>query len=315
MQFHELQQKLREERLDYVDARAWRKYWKSQWVVYADMIAFATKCLTSQQTTVNSIVRFHRAVEGAMGNFCPSKTRLFQFTDSVFFLTSQAIDALKFASTLQQLCLAYNANVIESKHAPLMEHMIVPRITVASGNVLTLPKHLPPSQQYFGVNTETLLAGDGIVTAYRTEKHSSGYLISFDEKSYRKICDENLQVKGPRGSNRNLIQRWLRGLELYPIVRDGVVDSPWIVLRPDQDRSFLRNDEKTSSASKLRTIMSSLHLQMGEFVARGTPLETFKHYGGVYRHMVHLVQIMRGYRHPKRWAVADLEEGIEALME
>ena len=298
-----------------MDARAWRKYWKSRWIVYADMIAFAAKCLASQQTTVNSIVRFHRAVEGAMDNSYSSETRLFQFTDSVFLLTSRAIDALKFSSTLQQLCLAYNANVIESKHAPLMEHMIVPRITVASGNVLSLPKHLPLSQQYFGVNTETLLAGAGIVTAYRTEKQSSGYLISIDEASYRKICTEDLEVKGPKGSNRNLIQRWLGGLESYPIMRDGVVDFPWIVLRPDQDRPFLRTDEKASSASKLRTIMSSLHLQMGEFVARDTPLETFKHYGGVYRHMVHLVQIMRGYRRPKRWAVTDLEEGIVALTE
>ena len=250
-----------------------------------------------------------------MDNSYSSESRLFQFTDSVFLLTARAIDALKFSSTLQQLCLAYNANVIESKHAPLMEHMIVPRITVASGNVLSLPKHLPLSQQYFGVNTETLLAGAGIVTAYRTEKLSSGYLISIDEASYRKICNEDLEVKGPKGSNRNLIQRWLRGLESYPIMRDGVVDFPWIVLRPDQDHPFLRTDEKASSASKLRTIMSSLHLQMGEFVARGTPLETFKHYGGVYRHMVHLVQIMRGYRRPKRWAVADLEEGIVALTE
>ena len=315
LNFSDLRNKLTAEQLDFVDARAWKNYWKSQWVVYADMIAFATKCLVSQQTTVNSIVRFHRAVEGAKKNSYSSDIRSFQFTDAVFILTSQSIDALKFASTLQHQCLAYNANVMASKKSPMMEHLIVPRITIAFGSVLSLPEQLPPSQQYIGVNTETLLAGSGIVTAYLTERKSSGYLISIDQKSYQNICNEDLEVRGPSGSNLNLIKRWLDGTEPYPIVRDEVVDFPWVTLRPDQDRIYLRSDEKESSADKLQTILNSLHLQMGEFVARGTPLETFKHYGGVYRHVVQVVQILRNCRRPKRWAITDLERGIAALTE
>ena len=57
---------LREEGQHYVDSRTWQDDWSDAWAGYSDVLGFGERCLQSEPTTVNTIVRFHRCVASAM---------------------------------------------------------------------------------------------------------------------------------------------------------------------------------------------------------------------------------------------------------
>lgn len=140
-----LAQGLREAQHHYVDERLWQGDWTISWVSYSDVIGFAARCTRSEPAAVNTIVRFHRSVASARAACKSTDLRLFQFTDATFALTSSLAAMLRFVSTLQHHCLAFNSILLEDKDHPLAHHLLLIRTTIAHGRVLTLLTQHPQS--------------------------------------------------------------------------------------------------------------------------------------------------------------------------
>ena len=105
-----------------VDAESFERCWKKGWVCYADLLAFADNCKKSRQSTINSLVRFHRVIQmahqKAIKNKKPDnvdKARLYLFTDCCYFVSKSLEQTLCFALCLMNSCCAMNKITIEQK--------------------------------------------------------------------------------------------------------------------------------------------------------------------------------------------------------
>lgn len=300
---------LRTEKYHYVDARLWQSDWSSAWVSFSDIIGFAARSSQSEEVAVNIIVRFHRCVSAARKVCEEADLRLFQFTDAAFAVSSDLLSLVKFSSTLQQYCLAQNAITLEDKAHPLAHHLLLVRTTIAHGRVLMLTQPSAPEElRTLGVSADALLAGTAVVEAYRIEKNTAGAMISFPCTQTKMIRDAKLDVRGRIERPRTVLEQWLR--EPTGFAHDGVVDFPWILLRPVQDRPGLWADSNREVSRKLGILLNCSDLMAGEFIVSNLPLAVAKHRAGIVRHITELVQRLRSHGKLSAWTESVLRNEL-----
>jgi len=232
-----LSRHISEEGLGFVDDRSWKEEWSDRWVVFADLLAFGDRATRSRAVVLNNIIRFDRAsslVAAAMPSVLTQR-----FSDSTFAITETLHSAIAFSVLLSHTCMAFNKEYIDRGGKKLFVHTIVPRVTIASGSVLSLPDPLPPDARYLGLNPKSFLAGAGIVQAYKLEKRSAGGLVTLIDG-----CREDLSsfpIRGVDDRVRRGLERWRSKIALPDLdtsdvfcVRGKLLDVPWMLLRPEQ---------------------------------------------------------------------------------
>ena len=117
--------------------REWKEEWAQRWVVYADLVAFASRALRSESVVLNNIVRFDRASTLVAAEFPEIAVR--RFSDATFAVAGSFHQAMAFGIALSHTCLAFNREFLNRGTKPFFIHLIAPRITIANGQVLLLP--------------------------------------------------------------------------------------------------------------------------------------------------------------------------------
>ena len=303
---------LKSSTLDHVSKDDWDEVWDERWVVFADLIGFASMCMYSDGVTVNNIVRFHRAVNRAASTI--QGLAKFQFTDACYVVTDSAKDALKFASNVQNECLAFNRVRLDLSHS-MFHQMIVPKVTICKGRVLRLPPAMQSDELTLphleGISKTSMLAGEGIVKAYNLESATTGALISAtpsDASHLKRLhCDE---VSTP---GRAVYNMWRKDTEHTRFNHDGVVDIPWLVLAPAQrSKGVLLLDSWESVKVKLKSLLGIWRRSFSEHLYERTPTSTLKQYGGGITHLCDVVQVMQKVG-KKRWDLSELKSAVESL--
>lgn len=299
---------IRKDQQHYVDATTWEDDWDDTWVGFSDVLGFGARCLKSEPTTVNTIVRFHRSIAASAARFGPEELRLFRFTDAVYSLSSSLETILRFTSMLQHQCLAHNRIVMRDKDHPLAHHLLLVRTTIAHGRALTLADPPPPVSKTLGVEARTLLAGSGIVRAYQLEKNTVGGIVSLSKDDADRI-PADVTVRGQLGRPRTLMEAW--GTDTAAFHHDGVVDFPWALLRPVQETSELWVDSKDGIRAKLNVLVEACDLLSGEFLLAQAPLQVAKHRAGLMRHVNELTQRLENHESLRRWGEHDVRTALD----
>jgi len=292
-----------------VDAREWTGDWTDQWVAFADLIGFASVCERSPETATNVLVRFHRCLSRAHGG--EPTVRAFRFTDAAYFVSPELLPLLRITSTLQHLCLAVNSHLLDRPRVK-GEHLIITRITIARGSVLMKGAEEADdgTGRLFEVDSTTLLAGEGIVAAYKAEKRSAGFLTSFATDPTPFVIAGN--VRGNYTAARKVLQDWVE--DPSKMAHDNVWDFPWVLLRPvAPGDGLLWADDKASVLVKLEELARVWDLNFGSYVSTVQPIDTVKHFGAVQRHLSLLVQLLSGHSTIKRWPASKIRERIAAM--
>ncbi len=295
--FSSLQTRIGKRGAEFVDSRKWSKFWKSRWIVYADLLGFGD-ISASRQNTVNVILRFHKCVELSRQDANPE--RVFQFTDACYATFANVSRALSFAIATQHYCLAMNELRIK-RHGPLRFHeLLVPRITIARGDALTVdPGAAIPDDSAGLIRREHLLAGDGVVRAYGLEKLSAGPRITLWADSIEDV--RSVELRGSRGAVRSAVESWLAqpssGRKHGKPVPARVVHVPWPFLRigsggPD----VLWADERASVESKLRTMLGVWRANFHQFIVEQGDPSVMKHYAGALQQVEFCLRTMNGIR-------------------
>lgn len=294
-----------------VNSDEWVDDWEEYYVIFADLIAFAHRCTISEGITLNNIVRFHRAINDALIGI--DGIIKYQFTDACYILAKDCKTALIVASNIQNECLLQNYAQIQNFPHVLFYQMIVPKVVISKGNVLTLKDQsdLISIKKMAGISSKELLAGEGIVKAYYLEKKTTGGLISID-KAY--INDFKKHSSGDSKAKTNSLYKKWRNDSLNKILfHDGVVDLPWLVLQPKQTKKGILVTESISSfKEKVKTFNQIWRMSFTEHLAYSTSTETLKQYGGG---ISHLCDLMKSYTNagPRSWDLIDLNSVIDSI--
>ncbi len=289
MSFGRLVKRLKANGHHNVDSRNWREHWSDNWVVYADLIAFAARSTRSKHVVVNNIVRFHRSVSEAHKE--AKHARLFQFTDAAFLVTPRLQAALSFAVTTQHQCLAHNYLAIQSGK-PFFDHLIIPRVTIARGATLKIDNPQTPTPDTIGVSPDKLLAGSGIVHAYTLERSSSGGLITLRTRDLRRL--RRRRFTGDKFS-KTILNRWTSTGSDF-LSQGDVHHVPWILFNPDPKNGLqLRGDSRESVYRKLETLFRVVDICFHNYRAFREPLSVSHHITGLERHLVEILEALRGH--------------------
>lgn len=294
-----------------VNATDWANDWQKQYVIFADLIAFAQRCLLSTGITLNNIVRFHRAIDDALNGI--EGVIKYQFTDACYILTKDPKTALIVASNIQNECLLHNYVQIKNMPHAMFYQMIVPKVVISKGNVLTLKDtaDLKSLKRVSGISAKDLLAGEGIVKAYYLEKKTTGGLVSID-KAY--IADFKKHSSGDSKIKTNsLFKKWRNDTENKLLAHDGVVDIPWLVLQPRQTRKgILITESDQTFKEKTAAFKHIWRTNFTEHLTEGTSTETLKQYGGGISHLCELLQMYTNAG-PRSWDLVDLNSAIDGI--
>lgn len=304
MTFIDIHEEIRKTKEHYVDAREYKSNWANKWVVYCDLIGFANTCLISNDTTVNSIVRFHRAVNRAKSKF--PDNQIYQFTDACFCISENPFSALGFAIELGQCCLAHNAILLKDRQSVFFHHLIVPRITIASGNVLQVDGQSPEPLRN-GLDLKSFLAGSAIVKAHNLEdKTFAGAIVLSGDDLFEIIKASN--IRGDNTCVRHLLSRWRKGLVESEGIKDNpCIELPWPFIRRVDPNGDIWSENKFSSKLKLENLISISDKMTGDFVTSNLSITLGKHQAGLQRfifysicsvHRKHCFQITK-FRNPK----------------
>lgn len=293
-----------------VNATDWNDDWDEYYVIFADLIAFAHRCTFSKGVTLNNIVRFHRAISDALSGI--DNILKYQFTDACYILTKDSKTALVVASNIQNECMLHNNVQIKTMPHVMFYQMIVPKIVISKGKVLTLGSAEECSiKKSLGISPKDLLAGDGIVKAYYLEKKTTGGLISVDIdfiKDFKSLGSGYSKIK-----TNSLYKKWKNDKENKFLAHDGVIDIPWLLLQPrlTTKGNLLLENEK-SFKEKLISFNLLWRMNFTEHLAENTKTETLKQYGGG---ISHLCEITKNYINvgPRSWDLIDIVDTIENL--
>lgn len=294
-----------------VNASEWADDWQEYYVIFADLIAFAQRCLLSTGITLNNIVRFHRAIDDALSGI--EEITKYQFKDACYILTKDSKTALIVASNIQNECLLHNYVQIKALPHPLFYQMIVPKVVISKGEVLTFKDtaDLKSLKRLSGISASDLLAGDGIVKAYYLEKKTTGGLVSVDKNyigEFKKYSSGESKIK-----TNSLFKQWKNDAENKLLGHDGVVDIPWLALQPRQTRKGILNTESTTTfKEKVSTFNHIWRTNFTEHLTEGTSTETLKQYDGG---ISHLCELLRMYTNagPRSWDLIDLTAAIDKI--
>jgi hypothetical protein len=313
MAFHHLKTDIQQRQLQHVDVRQWRADWADRWVAYSDLLGFAQACDKSADKVVNLLARFHRSINDIFARLKAPDLRIYQFTDAVFVVSPTPVLVLQFTAMLHHWCLGMNSLMMETERLLLANHMLNVRTTIARGQVLQLPPRPLPDSRLIGISAESIVAGAGIVQAYRLEKRTGGMLISMLPGDRAALTDLRLASASSPKPSAPLLQNWLQESPPTQFAHDGVVDFPWLLLRPDSTGTALETDTIDSIRDKLLTLHRMAELLLHEYITEKIALDTIKHYGALHRHMIELVQRLRGLKRNRRWTIADAYKQMEAL--
>lgn len=313
--FQDLVSHIREKGLGRVDSREWHEEWANRWVVYADLIAIKSRARRSEAVLLNNIVRFDRASTLAAAAFPKIDVR--RFSDATFAVANTFHEAMAFGVALAHACLAFNREYLIRGHKPFFSHLIVPRITVASGRVLLVRSNVSDQGRLKGINRNNILAGSGVVNAYDLERCSAGGLITIDRAAAKFLS--TMTVRGEIGQSRSAICRWLPRLVDKAAVdagsvffhRGAVIDVPWLLLRPYQgDNNCLWAADKAHVKEAVGAFLDVWRTSIKEFYspqAYNLSLDIVKHYEAAVRHGVQVIHAATGRKIPKYESIHELE--------
>lgn len=312
--FPDLVTHITSENLGHVDSREWKEEWSDRWVVYADLVAFASRALRSEMVVLNNILRFDRASTLVAAQFPATAVR--RFSDATLAVAQTFHEALAFGVALSHTCLAFNRELLDREAKPFFIYLIVPRITLARGRVLLLKSSGADQDRFKGLDPKNIIAGSAIVRAYQMERHSAGGLITIDRDAAKLLG--TMKVRGDNSPSTNAIRRWLPRLSDDTAVaagkvffhRDQVVDIPWLLLRPHQyEENCLWGSGKNDAGEAITTFLAVWEKRAREFYSPqnfNSPLETAKHYQAAVRHGVQCYHAIHGRKVPKYQAAQEL---------
>jgi hypothetical protein len=299
--------------LHHADAGQWTADWKERWVVFADLIAFASRSRRSRQVVLNNIVRFDRA--SSLAKSIVPAARIFRFSDSTFAVLENFEQAVAFSVALQHCCLAMNARVLANRS--LFIHKIVPKVTIAFGEVLALPEAAAPNPRYDGLDPRALIAGDGIVKAYALEGRTSGGMITISAADAARAT--KIKVRGDATRTRVAIEHYIGACALGAgsspfFARGDVFDIPWLLLRPSQSApGELWAASKRFADEAIAEFLDVWELSMKEFhspSAASDALDVSKHFSAGLRHATRCAQAIRGRRAPSYLSLEELKAAL-----
>lgn len=311
MDFIEVSKIVSKEGVSIVNASDWDENWNEHYIIFADLIAFANRCMLSSGITVNNLVRFHRAVNDALLGI--DDIVKYQFTDACYIVTKNPKSALIAASNIQNECLLHNYEQIKKLPHPLFFHMIVPKIVISKGNILEINKvtDVENIQKYAGISPKDFLAGEGIVKAYNLEKNTTGGLISVDPR----YIDQLKKVScGTRKSKTNSLYKTWKSDQLNKLfLHDNVVDIPWLALQPRQvNKGELLIEKIESFKEKVETFNFIWRANFTEHINEGTSTSVMKQYAGGISHLCELMQIYDNTG-SRSWDLIDLNAAIKKI--
>jgi len=311
-----LREYVRLNKLGDVDSREWHAEWKERWVVFVDLIAFASRSVRSRDVVLNNILRFDRA--STIARDAVPNVRVFRFSDSTFGIADEFNAALAFGVAIHHACLALNAEYMDRVLNPVFIHTIVPRVTLAHGSVLGVPEETGAAKRFDGIDPRTLIAGTGIVKAYGLEKSSAGGLLTTDSDGATRFA--SMSLRGGTMSTKRFILTWQKGLSKTRVpsatlfIRGKLLDVPWLLLRPvQQDGTSLWCAEKSEVTSVISDYLRLWELGAKEFyVPAGyeNPLDTSKHFSVAIRHGINCAQARVGQLTPRYYSI---ETALEML--
>jgi hypothetical protein len=301
--------------LGIIDAREWHEEWADRWVVYADLVAFASRTMRSEPVVLNNIVRFDRASQLAAEQFATLAVR--RFSDATFAIADTFAEALGFAVALSHMCLAFNREYLARNTKQFFIHLIVPRVTVACGRVLILPDGGGTDPKLNGMEARNILAGSAIVKAHRLERQSAGGLLTVDLEGVAAL--RGTKVRGDNGRVTSGLRRWIRDLGNQTATDRGevffhrrrVVDVPWLLMRPLQDDfGTLWGAGLAEGDEAIRSYLGVWDKSVREFYSpqnSDVPLDVSKHAQAAIRHAIQCHQLSHGGLRPRYQSVEELE--------
>ena len=302
-------------RLGIINSREWKEEWAQRWVVYADLVAFASRALRSESVVLNNIVRFDRASTLVAAEFPEIAVR--RFSDATFAVAGSFHQAMAFGIALSHTCLAFNRAFLNRGTKPFFIHLIAPRITIANGQVLLLPTDAS-HPRFDGIDPRNVLAGSAIVRAYQLERHSAGGLLTIDENGIDAF--RGLEIRGDNGRVTNGLRRWVAQLGNAEAIAKGevffhrrrVLDVPWLLLRPLQDESGrVWGAHNQDADAAIETFLKVWDKSVREFYSPqnfDAPLDVSKHSQAALRHGVQCHHAAHGRRIPKSQSFRELLE-------
>lgn len=311
MDFKKVAELIKKDGVNIVNASEWDSNWGEYYVIFADLIAFAQRCVLSSGVTVNNIVRFHRAINDALAGV--DDIIKYQFTDACYLITKNPKSALIAAANIQNECLLHNYVQIERTPHSLFFHMIVPKIVISKGNVLQINeiKGLVGIEKYAGISSKEFLAGEGIVKAYYLEKNTTGGLISIDPKyvkDLKKISSGSATIK-----TNSLYKTWRNDSDNKLFSHDNVIDVPWLALKPRQiNKGELVVEDIDNFKTKVETFNFIWRTNFTEHINERTSTAVLKQYGGG---ISHLCELMQTYNNTgvRSWDLTELNDSISKI--
>lgn len=288
----------------------WEDNWEENYVIFIDLIAFASRCILSPSITLNNIVRFHRAINNALQGI--DNISKYQFTDACYIITKDPKTALICAVNIQNECLIQNYNQKKIIQHTLFYNMVVPKIVISKGDVLQIKdSHKLELSNIVGLSQKELLAGSGIVKAYYLERKTTGGLISVDAS----ILDDMkaIRTRDSKEKPNSLYKKWIKDKSNIILSHDGVFDIPWLLLQPRQlQKGNLATESPSSFKEKIETFNYIWRTSFTEHLANKTPTETLKQYGGGISHLCEILQYYTNVG-PRSWDLTDLNTAIDSL--
>lgn len=295
---------------NYVDSREYASHWNNKWVIYCDLIGFASMCLNSNDTTVNAIVRFHRCVSKVQKNI--DNCKVYQFTDAAFCVTESPLTAIQFALQLANYSLAFNAKTIETKQNVLFNHLMVPRITIASGQILNLDNIEEP-ELLNGVDKKSFLAGSAIVKAYRLENKTYANAIAISGDDFNKILTK-VNVRGDNDVIRNTMKKWFesRLKDMNDHVPE-LIELPWTFWAFFNENGDCWVENKVSFLKKMKILSKISDKMTGDFYTSNAGINLGKHQVGLQRYIFTLLCLVNNQKKFDSNKYKNPEEFIELL--
>jgi hypothetical protein len=296
--------------VNYVDADDWRGHWSHGYCVYADLLAFRDKCEHSEPTTVNALVRFHRAVLHAQN----SGVQVYRFTDATFATSHRLWPAFTFAIRLLHACLAMNAVILRRRHS-VAQHLFLPRVTLAGGRLLRVVGPTDGARAT-GIDPRTFLAGTAVISAYDLEHDGVAFGLTLSQALAKNILE--LRLRGDQkhsarpflGSIRAQLQDGRLGL----LGRGKVFEWPWLLCSAAQSHEdMVWGDDRASIKAKLSALYEIATLMGAEFVTQSLSLQTAHHQAGLRRHLYALAALMSPSHIGRYGDVASLRELIGTI--
>lgn len=278
--YEDIKQDISATKGNYVDSREYKAHWKHKWVAYCDLIGFANMCLKSNDTTINAIIRFHRTIESAHSSL--TNCKVYQFTDAAFCVSDDPFEVLQFALNVCNYSLAHNALIIETKENSLFHHLIVPRVTIAAGDIIILENEID-KHLLSGLNQDQFLAGAAIVNAYKLESRTFAGALAINGADFNVLL-ESISLRGNRDSIKTSMSRWVEKAKLSLEEKiDQLVEIPWLFLSESNTNGELWTESKSSFLSKIDTLIDISDKMTGDFVSTNGNISLGKHQVGIQR--------------------------------